>query len=344
MTKTRSRKGTPGIVEVAARAGVSIATVSRAFNSPQMVVAETRKRIETAAKDLGYHQDLALGPGFSGTIGMIVPTIDNAIFSEMIEAFSRRLNEHGRTMLIATHGYDLKLEVPIMRALIRRKIDGVVLVGLDHLETSMAMLLDREIPTIAIWNYDEQAQISCIGADNRKVGACAMRHLLDLGHRDIAMLFPDTGSNDRARHRFAGAIAQAAARGINIPAGRIISCPYDIGASKKIAIEHFSHNRPGAVLCGNDVIAQGVLYGCLALGLTVPRDLSVMGIGDFATSAHIEPGLSTIRIPARRIGEMAAETIVSESRSSFDPRPVATAVDFSLVIRKSTQAVGGAGI
>ena len=346
MARTRSRKGTPGIVEVAARAGVSIATVSRAFNSPRMVGAETRKRIEVAARELGYQQDLTsgtLGPGFSGTIGMIVPTVDNAIFSEMVEAFSRQLNEHGRTMLIATHGYDLAREVPIVRALIRRKIDGVVLVGLDHLDIPISMLLDRSIPTIAIWNYDEQAKVSCIGADNRAVGACAMRHLLELGHRDIAMLFPDTGSNDRARHRLTGALEEASASGVEIPASRIIPCPYDLGAAKEAAVEMLKHDPPGAVLCGNDVIAHGVLYGCQASGASVPRDLSVMGIGDFAGSAEIEPGLTTVRIPARRIGEMAADAIVAQSRSGFDPRPVTTAVDFALVIRGSTRAPGQAG-
>ncbi|MFD2741666.1 substrate-binding domain-containing protein [Sulfitobacter aestuarii] len=340
MARTRSRKGAPGIVEVAARAKVSIATVSRAFNSPDLVGSETRKRIESAAKELGYQQDLTsgtLGPGFSGTIGMIVPTVDNAIFSEMVESFSRRLNEHGRTMLIATHGYDLALEIPILRALIRRKIDGVVLVGFDHFDTSIAMLLDRAIPTLTIWNYDEDASVSCIGADNRKVGSCAMGHLLKLGHRDIAMLFPDTGSNDRARHRFTGALEEASANGVNIPSHRIIPCPYDIGAAKEAAIEMLRDNPPSAVLCGNDVIAQGVIYACLASGHAVPDDLSVMGIGDFAGSAHIEPGLTTIRIPARSIGAMAADAIVKASRAGFDPEPVATEVDFTLTIRRSTR-------
>lgn len=342
MNRSRSRKGAPGIVEVAARAGVSIASVSRAFNTPQIVGAGTRRRIEMAAKELGYQQDLTsgtLGPGFSGTIGMIVPTVDNAIFSEMVEAFSRRLNEHGRTMLIATHGYDLSREVPIVRALIRRKIDGVVLVGLDHLDVSITMLRDRGIPVLAIWNYDAKATLSCIGADNRQVGACAMDHLLDLGHRDIAMMFPETGRNDRARHRFTGVLEAASRRGIEIGPDRILDCPYDIGAAKSIAARLLVQPLPSAILCGNDVIAQGVLYACHAARIEVPDRISVMGIGDFAGSAHIEPGLTTVRIPARRIGAMAADRIVEASRNDFDPTPIITAVDFSLIRRCSTGSV-----
>ncbi|MBV0892650.1 substrate-binding domain-containing protein [Paracoccus sp. Z118] len=339
MTRTRSRRGAPGIVEVAARAGVSIATVSRAFNAPQIVAAETRKQIEAAARQLGYQQDLTsgtLGPGFSGTIGMIVPTVDNAIFSEMVESFSRRLNEHGRTMLIATHGYDLSLEVPIVRALIRRKIDGVVLIGLDHLDTSIDMLRDRAIPILAIWNHHADASIPCIGTDNRQVGATAIRHLLDLGHRDIGLLFPETARNDRARDRFTGALEEAAAANAPIRPERIISCPYDIGAAKDTMARVLAAGPPTAVLCGNDVIAHGVLYACQAAGVAVPDRLSVIGIGDFAGSAYIEPGLTTVRMPARRIGAMAADSIVEASRRGADPTPEATAVDFALIVRQST--------
>lgn len=344
MIRSRSRKGAPGIVEVAARASVSIATVSRAFNTPQIVGADTRRRIEIAARELGYQQDLTsgtLGSGFSGTIGMIVPTVDNAIFSEMVESFSRRLNEQGRTMLIATHGYDLSLEVPIVRALIRRKIDGVVLIGLDHLDVSISMLRDRSIPVLAIWNYDPEATLSCIGADNREVGACAMDHLLDLGHLDIALMFPETALNDRARYRFNGALEAASRRGAKIPPDRILDCPYDIGAAKSVATRLLAQDSPSAILCGNDVIAQGVLYACHAAHIAVPGRVSVMGIGDFAGSAHIEPGLTTIRIPARRIGAMAADNIVEASRQDFDSTPIITKVDFSLINRSSTDILPG---
>lgn len=339
MTRTRSRRGAPGIVEVAARAGVSIATVSRAFNAPDRVAPETRRRIEDAARALGYQQDLTsgtLGPGFSGTMGMIVPTVDNAIFAQLVDAFSRRLNEQGRTMLIATHNYDLSLEVPIVRALIRRKIDGVVVVGLDHLDPPIAMLRDRAIPVLAIWNHRPGAPIPCIGADNHDAGARAMRHLLGLGHRDIGLLFPETAGNDRAQDRLTGAMKAAAAAGAPVPPGRVIPCPYDIGAAKRAMAGVLAGEPPTAVLCGNDVIAQGVLYACQAAGVAVPGRLSVMGIGDFTGSAHLEPGLTTIRIPARRIGAMAADSIVEASRLGRDPSPDTAPVAARLVVRRST--------
>jgi len=202
MVVPRSRKGAPGLVEVAARAGVSPATVSRYFNNPDIVKPKTKQRIAEAAADLGYIRDRmagALQSRFSGTIGLIVPTIDNAIFSELIEAFSERLRERERTMLIASHGYDLPLEVAIVRSLLERRIDGVVLIGFDHDPIPLEMLAQRGVPAISAWNFRHDSVLPCVGADNRSAGGRVTEHLLDLGHRDIAFLFPETASNDRAR-------------------------------------------------------------------------------------------------------------------------------------------------
>ena len=155
MQHRRIKKGPPGIVEVANRARVSIATVSRAFNAPDMVRLATRQRIEAAANELGYIRNRLAGSlhnSFSGTVGLIVPTIDNATFAEMIDTFASRLRHHDRTLLIATHDYDLSLEVAIVRSLLERRIDGIVLVGLDHDPVSLNMLEQRNVPVITIWN------------------------------------------------------------------------------------------------------------------------------------------------------------------------------------------------
>ncbi len=342
MKQARSRKGAPGILDVAKRAGVSPATVSRFYNAPDVVRPVTRKRIEEAAQDLGYIRDRMAGTmhhGFSGTFGLIVPTIDNAIFSEMIEAFSTRLQEHERTMLIAAHGYDLALETAIVRSLLERRIDGVALVGFDHDTVPFNMLEQRDVPVISIWNYQEDAPLPCIGADNRKAGSLVMQHLVDLGHRDIALLFPETGTNDRARDRLKGALETAGQNGITIASDRLLSCPYDIGESKAFAEPLLRDNRPSAILCCNDVIAHGVVYACQGLGLSLPRDVSVAGIGDFRGSEHMEPGLTTVRLPARRIGRLAADTLLTMCETGMMPNPPNLAIELVLKKRGSTARI-----
>jgi len=340
MKASRSRKGAPGLVEVAARAKVSPATVSRYFNSPDMVKPATKARISAAALDLGYIRDRmagALHNRFSGTIGLIVPTIDNAIFAELIEAFAARLRQQDRTMLIASHGYDLPLEVAIVRSLLERRIDGVVVIGFDHEAIPLEMLEKRGVPMISAWNYRKDSTMPCVGTDNQAVGAAVTQHLLELGHRDIAFLFPETESNDRARDRLEGALSAAKNYGIEPDANRLRVAPYDIGEAKAVGQLLLADNAPSAVVCGNDIIAQGVVFACQASGVSIPDDISIIGIGDFRGSAHMEPGLTTLRLPARQIGELAADTILEMSISGLPPTNQRQQVEATLIERGSTK-------
>jgi len=255
----------------------------------------------------------------------------------LIEAFANRLQAHDRTLLIASHSYDLAQEVSIVRSLLERRIDGVALVGFDHDEVAMRMLAVQSVPVLSIWNYQRNSALPCVGADNRAAGREAYERLFALGHRDIAFLFPAVGHNDRARDRCDGALAVAEALGAPVPASRLLECPYDLGEAKARAIAMLSGSRPSAVLCGNDIIAQGVIYACHAVGVRVPEQLSVVGIGDFRGSAHIEPGLSTVRMPARQIGVEAADAVVHLSEhGQVGPLPQRRLLSHRWVERGST--------
>lgn len=338
--RTRSRKGAPGIIEVAKLAGVSPATVSRFYNSPDIVKGPTRNRIEKAAADLGYIRDRMAGTlhhGFSGTFGLIVPTIDNAIFAELIEAFSARLQERDRTMLIAAHGYDLAMETAIVRSLLERRIDGIALIGFDHEAVPLNMLAQRDVPVISVWNYHKDSKIPCIGMDNHKAGQLVAQHLLELGHTDIACVFPETKSNDRARDRLSGVLDTLGSNKIKIAPNRILTCGYDIGAAKTLAKSVLQDNPPSAFICCNDVIAHGFMYACQSLGINVPQDISIVGIGDFGGSEHLEPALTTVRLPAKRIGFQAADTLLEMSDTGLPPKNFAQAIDLEFVERASTR-------
>lgn len=339
MKRQRTRKGAHGIVDVATRAGVSAATVSRYYNQPDVVRLDTRLRIEKAANDLGYIRDRMAGSlhnRFTGTIGLVVPTIDNAIFAEFVEAFSTRLRHHDRTMLIASHGYDLSMEISIVRSLLERRIDGVVLIGFDHDAVALSMLADRNVPVIFAWNYDADSKFSCIGAQNQQAGQLITQHIIDLGHTDICFIFPDTQFNDRARERKEGALTTAFDAGLYPPENRIFTCPYDISAAKELACRILEKTSLTAIICGNDVIAHGVIYAAQSLGIKVPVELSVAGIGDFRGSSDMEPGLTTIRIPAKRIGLLAADAIFTKSTSGTAVPQQRQLVEISLINRKST--------
>ena len=136
-----------------------------------------------------------------------------------------------------------------------------------------------------------------------------------------------------------GALSAVRATGHDIPSDRIVSCPYDIGEAKRRAMAMLEGNRPSAILCGNDIIAQGVMYAAYTLNLRIPADISIAGIGDFRGSADIEPGLTTIRMPARRIGTLAADTIAEMSQAGALPKTMNRAIDLNLIKRGSTGPV-----
>ena len=337
--RTRSRKGAPGIVDVASRAGVSPATVSRFFNSPDVVKGPTRKRIEQAADELGYIRDrmaATLHSRFSGTFGLIVPTIDNAIFAEMIQAFSSRLQEKDRTMLIAAHGYDLELETAIVRSLLERRIDGIALVGFDHSNVALNMMEQRDIPVISIWNYSEGSKYPSVGADNRLAGALVADHIASLGHKDIALVFPETRNNDRARDRQASVSETLLQHGVLLSEERIFTCRYDLEEAKNLGLKLLRENKPTAIICGNDVIALGMVFAANRLGLEIPGEVSIAGIGDFRGSEQMEPGLTTVRLPAKRIGTAAADTVLRMSETGLPPKPYHQAFPLALKVRSST--------
>lgn len=338
--RIRSRKGAPGILDVAARAGVSGATVSRFFNARSKVRPQTQQRIETAARELGYIRDRMAGVlhgKMSGTVGLVVPTVDSAIFSELIEAFSNELHLHDRTMLIASHNYDLQREVSIVRSLLERRIDAVALVGRDHDIAAIEMLKVRGVPMTTLWNAKGVDGIPSIGTDNQQLAFDITQHLINLGHTDIALVFPDTTHNDRARDRMAGALDALASAGLCIPDHRNLQCDYDMAEAKQIAMQVLENNPPSAIVCGNDVIAHGVIYGAMRLNIKIPQQLSVAGIGDFRGSAVIEPALTTVRLPARRIGQMAARVLVDNLRQPDSHKDIADIVlPCELIVRDST--------
>lgn len=311
MTDKKEKKA--DIVAVARAAKVSISTVSRSFNHPDLVNPATRKRIDTAVRRLGYIRNRAAQTMHgirSGTIGVVVPTINHAIFAEVIQAFSDAVEAQGFTILVASHGYDLEREYAVLRKFLEHRVDAVALIGFDHSEETYQLIERQRMPSISIWNYDPASRISCVGADNYRAGRTAAQYLLGLGHRDIGLVFPPIRDNDRARGRRDGALEALAQAGIAVPTAWSIETPYSISDAKAATEILLARARlPTALLCGNDVLAQGVIYGAKRLGVAVPEALSVMGIGDFKGSGEMEPGLSTIRIPARRIGQLAGETI-----------------------------------
>lgn len=307
------------IVTVANAARVSPATVSRFFNRPELVKLSTRRKIDAAVKRLGYIRNRAAQTihGIrSGTIGLLVPTIDNTIFADVIQAFSDEVGESGFTILLGTHNYDDQREYDVLRKLLEHRVDGVALVGLRHSEEVFRLIESQKTPAVSLWSYLPTSRITCVGADNYHVGRTIARHVLDAGHRKVATLFPPLFGNDRATSRADGVLETLAAAGV-VPEGRDqLETLYSVSSAKAVILDYLRFGaRPDVIICGNDVLALGAIYAAQSEGLRVPDDIAVTGIGDFKGSKEVEPAITTVRIPAKTIGKLAGDALVQSIMS-----------------------------
>ncbi|MGB1235583.1 MAG: LacI family DNA-binding transcriptional regulator [Planktomarina sp.] len=341
MTDKKRKKA--DIVSVAQAAKVSASTVSRYFNHPELVNPTTRKKIEGAVRRLGYIRNRAAQTihGIrSGTIGIIVPTLDHAIFAEVVQAFSDTVEGHGFTILLASHGYDAQREYAILRKFLEHRVDGIVLTGLDHDAAVFQLIDSQNIPSILMWNFAEDAAYPSIGSDNALAGEMIAQHVLDLGHRRIACMFPPTTDNDRAEARKTGVMRTLAAAGVAVPAAWQLTTVYSISDSKKDTVALLQNGPvPTAIICGNDILATGALYGANAAGLKVPDDITVTGIGDFKGVAEMEPSLTTVRIPAKHIGREAGN-VLATAITDPDTQSAGIHCKPTLMIRGSSLRLG----
>ncbi len=299
---------------MARAARVSPSTVSRSFNHPDLVKPATRKKIDAAVRRLGYIRNRAAQTihGIrSGTIGLIVPTVDQAIFAELIQSFSEAVEEMGFTILLASHGYSLEREYALTRKMLEHRVDGIGLIGIEHSDDTYELLAQQNIPALLLWNYSKDAPLPCVGSDNYRAGYLIGKHVAQLGHEKIAAVFPPLVGNDRALLRMKGVAEALMKDGRSIHESWRLETPYSITAAKlAVASLIDAADRPTAIICGNDVLAWGALHALARGGFDVPGEVTVTGIGDFSGSRDFEPSLTTVRIPARAIGEKAADAIV----------------------------------
>ncbi len=335
---TMRHPGLPTIEAVAQAAGVSTATVSRTLNRPGAVREALRKRVEEAVARLGYLPNAGARSMMlrrSGTIGAIFPTVDNAIFAKAIDALQGRLSEAGQQLLIATSNYDADAEMRQAVNLVARGADGLALCGAGQRAELLAFLRKRRLPCVHVMSLTSDPLMNSVGFDNAGAMARAVRYLLDLGHRRIAMLAGSTRDNDRAAARLQGVRRALHEAGIDLPAARLVERRYGIAAARDGFAELMAARpAPTAIVCGNDVLAFGALLEAQSRGLDVPKSLSIVGFDDLELANQLAPPLTTVQVPTEAMWRLAADRLMAALRG--EPVPAHTVLDVQLVVRGST--------
>ncbi len=333
----------PTLDDVARRAAVSTATVSRCLSAPDKVRPRLRQRVQEAIAALGYTPHgaaRALASRRSHTIGAIIPSLDNAIFATAVQTLQKALAGAGRTLLLAVSDYDPRREAEQIESLIVRGVDGLMLTG-EARGPSLYRQLDlRGIRYVSTYVHHPDSPHPTIGFDNRRAMGRAVAYLHDLGHRRFAMIAGIAQDNDRATERIEAARAALQHRGLTLDPSRLLERRYAIAAGREAARKLLAATpRPTAIVCGNDILAIGALLEAQALGLEVPGEVSIVGFDDLALAQEIPPGLTTVHAPLEEMGQLTADYLLAAASEEDAPRHIELPAD--LVVRGSSGPAPG---
>jgi LacI family transcriptional regulator len=331
----------PKLKDVAELAGVSIGSASRALSTPHLVKPATLEKVTAAVLKLGYIRDgaaRALASRRTHSIGAIFPTFNNPVFAEAVQALQQRLNELGYHLIISSHEYDQERELINVRNMIERGIEGLLLVGTEHSPAVYDALNASHCPFILMWSLDGSHPHHCVGFSNEEGGRMVAKHLVDLGHKNIAMISGVVAFNERATYRLKGLAEALKEAGIELAPTQIIQQPFTLEGGRaglRIAMELTP--RPTAIVCSTDVTCMGAIAEARLQGIDVPTELSITGFDDIDFAAVSVPALTTVCVPSTDIGISSANNIIA----MIEGRPVARRerVQIDLVVRQSTAPV-----
>ncbi|MGL4256959.1 LacI family DNA-binding transcriptional regulator [Microbacterium sp.] len=329
--------------DVAARAGVSVSAVSRVLSdAPSARVSEaTRQRIHDAAAELGYRPNFAaraLKFARTNVVGLVVPDLTNAIFTELMRGVEDEAHRRGYMVLLARAEEMLDDEEPIPRLIGEGRVDGVLVqVGDNMRPQDLESLVTGKLPVVFVNSVPPQGVGSVVLDDERGL-RLATQHLIDLGHTRIALV-NGLPASDTARRREAGFRATMADAGLEVREDYITRLGYD-PRSGGVALSELAarDTPPSAVVVANVNAAHGALLEARRLGLTVPEDLSIVAMHDAWTAENAWPPLTTVRMPLYELGRTAMAAVFDRITAGTvsdvvvrDPAP-------ALVVRESTGA------
>lgn len=311
-----ARPRRPTIREVSRLAGVSRMTVSRVIRDVDLVLPETRARVNKAIEDLGYVPDRAAGSLASrrtGFIALMLPTLTNANFAAVAHGLTDALRAAGYHLLIAYDDYSVSEEERQLRNLLARRPEAIVMTGGAHSEASARMLRAADIPVVEIADLPAEPIEHAVGFSNYEAGRVAARHLIERGFRRIGAIAGAT-DGDAIDHR-----GEERMRGFEDELRRS-QRPTELVLRRGTPPVSYEHGRArvpeilalrlDAVFAVSDLSALGVVMECARRGVAVPGDLSVMGFGNFEIGREINPPLTTIDVNFRALGQRTGEMLL----------------------------------
>ncbi|HEU0076955.1 MAG TPA: LacI family DNA-binding transcriptional regulator [Longimicrobiaceae bacterium] len=331
------------IRDVAARAGVSIATVSRVLNGSGPVREETRARVEQVAAELNFTPHGAarsLITRRTDTFGVVLPDLFGEFFSEVIRGMDPLARGNGYHLLLSSSHDNLR-EIEFALQAMRGRVDGLIVMSPNVAAQALEPCLPGDVPVVLL-NCEAAAGGArhAINVDNFGGARAMVLHLAGLGHRRIAMVGGSAGNFD-ARERQRGYLAALAEAGIAAdPALEAAGDFTERGGYRAAEALARLDPRPTALFCANDSMAVGAMSALRAAGLRVPADVAVAGFDDIPIARYIDPALSSVHVDVHRLGALAVGMLCDTLGKETPHPPVHEMLPTRLVIRRSCGATG----
>lgn len=330
------------IVDVARAAGVSVATVSRVVNGNYPVKPETKEKVKAAISSLNYVPNVQareLNTRKSSTIGVVVPGLHNMFFAEVIDGIEEAVRQDGFSFLLNCAKNDPLQEMQAINALVARNVSGIIVISPNtkNISESFYEELVERVPLVFINGYHRIKGVSYVGNDEQLGSKLALDYLSGLGHREI--LFVRGANSDSYDIKEETYRTFMTDRGnfredyiLNIGEGNGVETVDSTMDALRLKLPEL---KPTAVFCCNDLMAVGALNACKRLGLSVPRDISIMGYDNIALSRLVEPKITTMDQNMFQLGENAARLLIENIRGGHSKRIL---LDNVLIKRETTGA------
>ncbi|MEQ1606293.1 MAG: LacI family DNA-binding transcriptional regulator [Pyrinomonadaceae bacterium] len=338
--------------DIAARSGVAAMTVSRVVNGNGYVSDETRKRVQKAVAEMNYRRNgLArnLKRQRTETVGLVLGDLSNPYSTELANAVRESLSFRGYNLFICISEHSAKEDIAAFESLVDHNVDGIIVATRANQEgdARLASIANSNLPIVVVGRDFQHDSVDYVSADNFTGGFEATQHLIDLGHKRIA--FIGAGFENRSSlKRLQGYLKALDAHGIPVDERLITGRKESISdvpgySTEKIGYEGMKRllslpNPPTAVFARNDFTAVGAMSAIKEAGLSIPKDIAIVGFDDTPLAIHTMPALTTVRQPMRLQGQLAAEMLLKRISNERVIDREERILDCELIVRESTVA------
>lgn len=339
------------IKDLANRVGLSTSTVGRALANQGQVDAETRRRVLSAATEMGYvaHSGARLmRAGAASMVGLIIPDIQNEFYATVAKAMAECCNDQGLQLVLAVTEDDADQELSQVRALVEARASGIVIVPSQRPNAAIYALLDQQ-PAVQFIRRDDKLKGDWFGIDEAHALSLGVEHLAKLGHRRIAFVGPPL-TTSTGRERMEGYRNAVLAAGATFDDALVRTGPPRVDDARQAALDFLAGpDPPSAIIAGGSRVTLGIVQAVEALALSVPEDISLIGYGDAPWYAWYRKGLTTISLPVRDVALNCGSFLIrridgNRKNIAPDDRAFQSASKAVLEIRGSTARPAGAAL